>query len=95
MFRTVLFPVLASGVFLAGCQNLSQQDQANLGLISGAAGGVLLAGALDANPAWTVAAGVAGAALGTQIARNSQTGECAYYAGQDAFGRTIYRTGPC
>ena len=95
MLSKSIIPIAVAALILAGCQNLSQQDQANLGLLGGAAGGVLLAEAVDANPVWTVIAGVGGAALGTQIARNSQTGECAYYAGQDARGRTIYRTGPC
>ncbi|MBO6605067.1 glucose-6-phosphate isomerase [Rhodophyticola porphyridii] len=78
--------ILASTFALAGCQ-LSNQDRANLGLLGGAAGGVLLADALDANPEMTIVAGVAGAAAGTMIARSTQQNRCAYATGD---GRSVY-----
>jgi hypothetical protein len=87
--------VFAAVLALAGCQNLTAQDQANLGLITGAGAGFLLAEAFDANPAWTVVAALGGAAVGQQVARNNATGQCAYYAGRDSRGRALYRTGPC
>jgi len=55
----------------------------------------LIADAFDANPAWTVLATVGGAAIGTQVARNTQTGQCAYYQGDNQFGQPVYSTGPC
>jgi hypothetical protein len=87
--------VLAAILALAGCQNMTAQDQANLGMLTGAGAGFLLADAFDANPAWTVVATLGGAAVGQQVARNNATGQCAYYAGRDSLGRALYRTGPC
>ena len=89
--------ILFAGVLaLTGCQTMTQQDQAELvGVIAGAGAGLLLADAFDANPAWTVATALGGAVIGQQVARNSVTGECAYYAGRDSQGRAVYRTGPC
>ncbi len=87
--------VFAGALATAGCQNLTSQDQANLGLAAGAAGGLLLADAFDANPAWTVVTALGGAAVGQQVARNRATGECAYYAGTNSRGEPVYRTGPC
>jgi hypothetical protein len=87
--------LLAAILALAGCQNMTAQDQANLGMLTGAGAGFLLADAFDANPAWTVVATLGGAAVGQQVARNNATGQCAYYAGRDSLGRPLYRTGPC
>jgi hypothetical protein len=87
--------LLAAILALAGCQNMTAQDQANLGMLTGAGAGFLLADAFDANPAWTVVATLGGAAVGQQVARNNATGQCAYYAGRDSLGRALYRTGPC
>jgi osmotically inducible lipoprotein OsmB len=88
--------VLATVMALAGCQNLTQQEQNELaGTIIGAGAGLLLAEAFDANPAWTVGTALAGAAIGQQVARNNSTGECAYYAGRNYAGQAVYRTGPC
>ena len=61
--------------------------QANLGLALGAGAGFFVADAFDANPAWSVAAALGGAAIGQQVARNRQAGECAYCAGTNARGR--------
>jgi hypothetical protein len=74
----------------AACQPLSPQDRANLGLLGGAGAGLLLADAFDANPQWTILATVAGAAVGTQVARNTQTGQCAYSNGDGT-----YYVAPC
>lgn len=86
-------PILLVGsMAMAAC---TPQDGANLGLLAGAGGGLLLADAFNANAGWTIAAGVAGAALGQQVGRNAATGQCAYYAGTNAFGQAVYRSGPC
>lgn len=95
MTRYSISILLAAILALAGCQNMTAQDQANLGLLTGAGAGFLLADAFDANPAWTVVATLGGAAVGQQVARNNATGQCAYYAGRDSLGRALYRTGPC
>ena len=95
MTRLSIATAFAAMLALAGCQNMNAQDQANLGLLTGAGAGFLLAEAFDANPAWTVLATVGGAAIGQQVARNNATGQCAYFAGRDSLGRALYRTGPC
>jgi hypothetical protein len=87
--------LFASAIALTGCQNLTAQDQANLGLAAGAGAGFLVADAFDANQAWTVLATLGGAAVGQQVARNQATGQCAYFAGRNAQGQAVYRTGPC
>jgi osmotically inducible lipoprotein OsmB len=93
-FRAI--PIMfAAALATAGCQNLTAQDQANLGLAAGAGAGLLLADAFDANPAWTVVSALGGAAIGQQVARNQNTNQCAYYAGTNAQGQAVYRTGPC
>lgn len=87
---------IAAVLTLAACQTISPQDRNQIaGTVLGAGAGLLLADAFDANPAWSVAAGLGGAAIGQQVARNTQTNECAYYAGRNAAGEAVYRTGPC
>ncbi|WP_135501945.1 glucose-6-phosphate isomerase [Roseovarius aestuariivivens] len=81
----------ASALVLAGCQNMSQQqqDQITAGAI-GATAGVVGAKILGANAGWTMVAAAAGAATGALIARNQRTGECAY-----SDGRGGYYTAAC
>lgn len=89
--KKVIAPVLLiAAVAITACQPLSPQDRSNLGLVGGAGAGLLLASAFDANPAWTVGATLAGAAIGTQVARNTQTGQCAYSNGDGT-----YNVAPC
>ncbi len=96
MTRTKLSILFAAVLVMAGCQNMTQQEQNELaGVVIGAGAGLLLADAFDANPAWTVGTALAGAAIGQQVARNNSTGECAYYAGRNYAGQPVYRTGPC
>lgn len=96
MTRTTIAAAFAAILALAGCQTMTQQDQAELtGAIIGAGAGFLLADAFDANTNWTVLATLGGAAIGQQVARNNATGECAYYAGRNSAGQAVYRTGPC
>ncbi len=89
--KKFIAPILmVAALATAACQPLSPQDRSNLGLVGGAGAGLLLAGAFDANPAWTIGATLAGAAIGTQVARNTQTGQCAYSNGDGT-----YRVGAC
>lgn len=71
---------------VAGCSDLSsnQQDQVAAGLF-GAGAGAVGAKILGANAGWTTVAAAAGAATGALIARNKQTGECAYSDGQGGY----------
>ncbi|GAB4274430.1 MAG: hypothetical protein Kow0013_28460 [Pararhodobacter sp.] len=73
-----------------GACTMTTQERTVLGGIAGAAGGLILADALNANPNWTIVAALGGAAAGALVARNAATGECAY-----ANGRGQYYTRPC
>ena len=81
----------AASLGLAGCYNtLTSDQQVAVGAIGGAAAGLLAADILGANSGWTVLATLAGAAAGTMVARNHQTGTCAY-----ARGNGTYYEAPC
>ncbi len=88
--RTLIAGVAA--LTLAGCQTtqMSQQDRTVAGGLGGAAAGFLTAQALGANSNWTILSTLAGAAVGTMVAQNRQTGECAY-----ARGDGTYYVAPC
>ena len=90
MTKTFASLALVAVLATAGCQNLSAQDQANLGLLGGAAAGLITAQALNANDNWTILAALGGAAVGTMVARNNATGDCAYSNGDGT-----YRNAPC
>ncbi|MBF9043997.1 glycine zipper 2TM domain-containing protein [Rhodobacterales bacterium HKCCE4037] len=84
--KKIVAPVLLiAAIAVSACQPLSPQDRSNLGLLGGAGAGLLLADAFNANPQWTILATVAGAAVGTQVARNTQTGQCAYSNGDGTY----------
>jgi uncharacterized protein YcfJ len=76
---------------ISGCADMTrqQQDQAAAGAI-GATAGVIGAKILGADSGWTAVGALAGAAAGALIARNQQTGQCAYADGQGG-----YYTAPC
>lgn len=81
----------AAALTVAGCADMTtnQRDQAAAGLF-GAGAGAVGAKILGADAGWTMIAAAAGAATGALIARNQQTGECAY-----ADGRGGYYTADC
>lgn len=78
-----------AAVSLGAC-TMTSNERAVVGGLAGAAGGLILADALNANPNWTIVAALGGAAAGALVARNTRTGECAY-----ANGRGQYYTRPC
>ena len=84
----VLAAVIAASA-LSGC-TMSSNERTVVGGLAGAAGGLILANALNANPNWTIVAALGGAAAGALVARNANTGECAY-----SNGRGEYYTRPC
>jgi osmotically inducible lipoprotein OsmB len=75
---------------LMGCDGLTRQEREIAGGLAGAALGVVGAEMLDADRGWTVLAALAGAAVGTMVARNRSTGECAYARADGTF-----RIAPC
>ncbi len=89
MKKTILIAATASTLALAGCMSPYEQNQTE-GAVVGGAVGLIGAQVLGASPEWTVVSTLAGAAAGAMVAKNSQTGQCAY-----ANGDGTYRTGPC
>lgn len=94
MYKVMTAAVLAGAMSIAGC-TMTEQERLIAGGIVGAGAGLLTASAFRANSNWTIVSVLAGAAVGTLVARNQQTGECAYYAGTDAQGRDRYEVRPC
>lgn len=85
MKKIIAPALLVAATAITACQPLSPQDRSAIGLLGGAGAGLLTASAFDANPQWTILATVAGAAIGTQVARNTQTGQCAYSRGDGTY----------
>jgi len=91
MFKTLAPLALVSSIALSGCMEMSTAEQNDLGgALAGGAVGLITAKALGANSNWTVLTTLGGAAAGVMVARNSNSGECAYSNGDGT-----YRTGPC
>ncbi len=92
MRRMIPATILAATLALAGCEmgQLSQAERNVVGGVAGAAGGFAVANLLGANSNWTILTTVAGAAAGTLLAQNQNTGRCAY-----ARGDGTYYEAPC
>ena len=82
--------ICVPALILAGCDDMTPRERTLVGVAGGAATGLILADALDANPEWSIVAALAGAAAGTMVARNTRTQQCAY-----AHGDGTYYTRPC
>ncbi len=87
--KSLILVAVVTAFGLSAC-TMTSNERAVAGGLAGAAGGLVLANALDANPNWTILAALGGAAAGALVARNIRTGECAY-----ADGRGGYVTGRC
>ena len=91
MRKTIITFAAVAALATSGCMQMSAQDQqAAAGGVFGATAGLLTAKALGSNSNWTVVAALAGAAVGTMVARNQATNECAYSRGDGT-----YYTAPC
>lgn len=90
MKKATTILVVAAMIALAGCDDLTPRERQVAGGLVGATAGLLTASALSANAGWTLVTVLAGATAGTLVARNQDTGMCAY-ARRD--GR--YDTRPC
>lgn len=87
MFRPLVRATAIAGVaLLPACENMSREE----GILAGAFFGYLTAQALEADHDWTIVAVLAGAAVGTLVARNTRTNRCAY-----AYGHDRYYTAAC
>ena len=81
---------LSTLVFAQGCENLTPEQRTIVGVTGGAAAGLITADLLDANRDWRVIAALTGAAVGTIVAQNEATKQCAY-----ARGDGTYIVAPC
>lgn len=82
--------ICASALALSACATPAENDQLAGALIGGAIGG-LSAKALGGDRNWTIIGTLAGAAAGTLVARNAQTGDCAYARGDGTYYRARCR----
>ena len=90
MHTKILGVISASVLALAGCENMTTDEQLVIGGLGGATAGLLTAEALDADRDWRIISALAGATAGTLVARNTSTRQCAYSRGDG----TYYRA-PC
>lgn len=90
--KQILTMSLASVTLLmvSACDNLTSQQRTVVGATGGAAAGLITAELMDANKEWRLIAALAGAAVGTVVAQNEATKECAY-----ARGDGTYFVAPC
>ena len=70
---------------LAACEGMSPEARTVAGVAGGAAAGLIAAEALEADDNWRLIAALAGAAAGTMVAQNTQTGQCAYSRGDGTY----------
>lgn len=82
--KSLIIVALVGAFGLSAC-TMTSNERAVAGGLAGAAGGLVLANALDANPNWTIVAALGGAAAGALVARNAGTNECAYSDGRGGY----------
>ena len=90
MTRKLTLSVALISLALTACDMTPRQQDDLGGALVGAAIGVATASLFDADRNWVIIAGLAGAAIGTMVARNDRTDQCAY-----AVGDGTYRILPC
>lgn len=88
--RKIVLSIALGGLVLSACDMPPQQQDELGGALVGAAVGIATASLFDADKNWVIIAALAGAAIGTMVARNDQTDQCAY-----AVGDGTYRILPC
>ncbi|MEM6579294.1 MAG: glucose-6-phosphate isomerase [Pseudomonadota bacterium] len=87
MKSTIAAVAASSIIVLSACANLTPQQRNDLGAATAGAavGGVAAAAIFNASAGWVVASSLAGAAAGVLIARNNNTGQCAYSDGNGGY----------
>lgn len=79
-------PLAAASAFaLSGCVQATDDEIA--GALVGGVLGAITATALGADDSWLVVGTLAGAAAGVLVARNRETGDCAYSNGDGTYYR--------
>lgn len=87
---TLLAAAAVVAIALAGCETMTPQERQVTGGLVGATAALVTANALNASAGWTLLTVLTGATVGTLVARNERTGQCAYARGN---GRYLMR--PC
>ena len=90
MKRSITGALLLITTTLAACTETVSDNQVAGALIGGTLGAVT-ANALGADQSWIIVGALAGAAAGSLIARNAETGECAYARGDGTYYRAACR----
>ncbi|MCO4843936.1 MAG: glycine zipper 2TM domain-containing protein [Yoonia sp.] len=86
MKRSISMTILgASFVLLQACENLTPEQRTVVGVTGGAAAGLVTADLFDANSNWRLIAALTGAAVGTVVAQNDATQQCAYAQGDGTY----------
>lgn len=75
----------ASLTLVQACANLTPEQRTVVGITGGAAAGLVTADLFDANRDWRLISALAGAAVGTLVAQNEATQECAYAQGNGTY----------
>ncbi len=89
MRKTFMTTAFAASLALTGCMSADEERQMTGALVGGGLG-LITAKALGADNDWVVVSTLAGAAAGALVARNRETGQCAY-----ARGDGTYYNAPC
>lgn len=90
MLRSTSAIGLGLVLLLTACAGMSPGSRTAAGAAGGAAAGLILAEALEADDDWRIIAALAGASAGVLVAENRSTGNCAY-----ARGDGTYYVAPC
>jgi hypothetical protein len=78
MRKAITILVVGAMIALAGCATMTPRERQLTGGLVGATAGLITASALSASAGWTIVTVLAGATVGTLVARNERTGMCAY-----------------
>jgi len=85
MRRIILTTAIAGTLALAGCENMTTDQQMAVGGLTGATLGVITAKAFDVDREWLLVAALAGATAGTIVARNQADQTCAVAVGDGTY----------
>lgn len=86
MKRTISMTFFGTSfALLLACENLTPEQRTVVGVTGGVAAGLVTADLFDANRNWRLIAALAGAAVGTVVAQNDTTQQCAYARGDGTY----------
>ena len=85
MLKLPVAIMLTLSLGLAACDMTADQQRMTTGAVIGGGLGLLTAEVLGASTEWVIISTLAGAAVGTLVARNTATGQCAYSNGDGTY----------